>query len=280
MLYELLPPNPFVLAPEKVEQLLDCCGIDVEELLQRLIPVAQRFARPQISNYNVGVAALGKSGRIYLGVNLEFPGNPLNCCIHGEQFMVANARNYGETELIAMALSAAPCGHCRQFLNEMGGDGHLLILTPNNQPTTLATLLPSAFGPQDLGLSGNLMTLPDRCRLIVHGSKLIARAIEAAEASYAPYSQSKSGVAIETHDGKIYLGSHLENAAFNPSISPLQAALISLVADMKDYSEIKAVAFYENGGAKISQEAASRALLKHIAPEAVFVVEKSGMLER
>lgn len=268
----LLPSNPFVLSAEKVEELLDCCGLEVDELLQRLIPVAKTFARPPISEYKVGIAALGKSGKIYLGVNLEFPGCPLNSCIHGEQFLVANARNNGESELVAIALSAAPCGHCRQFLNEIGGDGGLRILTPNKAPTTLAALLPEPFGPQDLGLSGNLLTMPDQCRLVVHGSKLIARAIEAAEASYVPYSQSKSGVAIETFDGTIYLGSHLENAAFNPSISPLQAALIALVADLKAYSEIRAVAFYEHPNAKISQESASRELLKQIAPEARFIL--------
>lgn len=275
---QILQENSFVITAEKVDEILRASGIEAEELLQRLIPIAKSFARPPISNYHVGVAALGKSGQIYLGVNLEFPGLPLNSCIHAEQFLVVNARNHGETEFAAIALSAAPCGHCRQFLNEMGGDGSMMILTPNQPPTTLSELLPQAFGPKDLGLEGNLMTRSDRCRMVVHGSKLIARAIEAYQDSYAPYSHAKSGVAIETRDGKIYLGSHLENAAFNPSISPMQAALIALVADHKDYAEIRAAALYERGGAPVSQESASRELLKKVAPHAVFVVERACCL--
>jgi cytidine deaminase len=273
-LCEMLPANPFVIPAEKVEEITRCCGIDVDELLQRLIPVARSFARPPISGYKVGIAALGKSGAIYLGVNLEFLGSPLNYCIHGEQFLVTNARNYGEKGLVAIALSAAPCGHCRQFLNEMGGDGSLRILTPNSPPTTLSELLPEAFGPQDLGLSGNLMTMADQCKLIVHGSKLIARAYEAADASYVPYSRAKSGVAIEMDDGKVYVGSHLENAAFNPSISPLQAALIALVADQREYDEIRRVAFVESSSAVISQEGVTRELLGNLAPEATLLIEK------
>jgi len=271
-IHEMLPANPFVIPAEKVEEIRRCTGIGIDELLQSLIPVARSFARPPISGYKVGVAALGRSGNIYLGVNLEFLGSPLNVCIHGEQFLVTNVRNYGD-RLLAIALSAAPCGHCRQFLNEMG-NGKLRILTPNNPPTSLEALLPKAFGPQDLGLSGNLMLVADRCPLIVHGSKLIARAYEAMECSYVPYSKAKSGVAIKTSDGKVYVGSHLENAAFNPSISPLQAALVALVADLKEYSDIQRVAFVEDANAVISQEGVTRELLGNLAPDAVLVVEK------
>lgn len=280
MLNQMLPPNPFVISAEKVDEILSSAGLEVKELLQKLIPIAKSYARPPISEYKVGVAALGKSGAIYLGVNLEFLGTPLNTCIHGEQFLVTHARNYGEAGLVAIALSAAPCGHCRQFLNEMGGDGSLVILTPHSPPTTLADLLPANFGPQDLGLEGNLLSVADQCPIVFHASKLIARAIEAANASYAPYSKAKSGVAIRTNDGKIYIGSHLENAAFNPSISPLQAALVALVADQRDYSEIQEVALYEQADAKVSHEGVTREILANIAPDAKLWVENANQFEK
>lgn len=276
MLNQMLPANPFVIPADKVDEILQCTGLEVEELLQKLIPIAKSYARPPISEYKVGVAALGKSGAIYLGVNLEFLGTPLNCCIHGEQFLVTHARNYGESELVAIALSAAPCGHCRQFLNEIGGNSSLVILTPHSPQTTLAELLPADFGPRDLGLEGNLLSVADQCPIVFHASKIIARAIEAANASYAPYSKAKSGVAIRTSDGKIYIGSHLENAAFNPSISPLQAALVALIADQRDYSEIQEVALYEQADAKISHEGVTREILANIAPDAKVIVEKQG----
>lgn len=112
--------NPFVIEKKTVNELTAKYGITVQQLLHELVPFAKRFARPPISLYHVGIAGLGKSGTIYLGVNLEFLGLPLSQAVHGEQFLVANARNHGEKELVMIALSAAPCGHCRQFLYEMG----------------------------------------------------------------------------------------------------------------------------------------------------------------
>ncbi len=269
----MIPSNPFVISAERVNEMVPMSGLEVEELLIELIPIAKRFARSPISNYQVGVAALGKSGNIYLGVNLEFSGQPLNATVHGEQFLIVNARNHGETEIVAMALSAAPCGHCRQFLNEIDEKGQLQILIPNTPPRNLSSLLPEAFGPKNLGLATNLFVLPDVYPPFTHESPLVAEALRAACASYAPYSHSKSGVAIHTSDGKIYSGSCLENAAFNPSLSPLQAALVALVTDLRRYDEIVEVVLVERGAAKIGYERSARALLKNIAPDAQFHLE-------
>lgn len=46
--------------------------------------------------------------------------------------------------------------------------------------------------------------------------------------SYAPYSKSYAGVALRVRNGAIVTGAYAENAAFNPSLSPLQAALSQL----------------------------------------------------
>ena len=42
----------------------------------------------------------------------------------------------------------APCGRCRQLLFEHGGS-HALLMTDDG-PQTMATMLPWAFGPDDL----------------------------------------------------------------------------------------------------------------------------------
>jgi hypothetical protein len=44
---------------------------------------------------------------------------PLNQSVHAEQFLIANLISHGEQELIALAVTAAPCGHCRQFYSEL-----------------------------------------------------------------------------------------------------------------------------------------------------------------
>ncbi|STM38216.1 cytidine deaminase [Escherichia coli] len=60
------------------------------------------------------------------------------------------------------------------------------------------------------------------------GDALSQAAIAAANRSHMPYSKSPSGVALECKDGRIFSGSYAENAAFNPTLPPLQGALILL----------------------------------------------------
>jgi cytidine deaminase len=39
--------------------------------------------------------------------------------VHGEQFLMANLLLHKERSLHSLAISAAPCGHCRQFYSEL-----------------------------------------------------------------------------------------------------------------------------------------------------------------
>lgn len=274
-LKEMILPNSFMIPAEKVEEITLQYNLKTEELLQRLVPIAASRALPPISNYKVGIAVLGNSGAIYLGVNLEFLGVPLNQSVHGEQFAIANARKHGESGLAAIALSAAPCGHCRQFMGEIGGIENMQIFTPHADAVLFKALLPSAFGPEDLGLSGHLLAphVGRVCDAETSGSTLRANAYRAALHSYAPYSQSRSGIAIRTKERTIYSGSYLENAAFNPSLSPLQDALVSLVADGRGYDEIAEVFLMEELPIKAGQELMTREILKNIAPQAIFQVD-------
>lgn len=258
--------NPFVIEKKEVEKELSERGITIYELLQEYVDVAKTYARPQITGYHVGIAALGESGNIYLGVNLEFAGLPLNEAVHGEQFMLTNARYHKERSLLAIALSAAPCGHCRQFLNEMGNADSLLIITPGAPIRTLAALLPEAFGPKDLGLEPSLMAQkPSSSK-----HSLEENAVEAAMRSHAPYSHSKSGVAILTKTGSIYTGSYLENVAFNPSLAPLQAALVALVQGQEAYEDITHVILAEEKSCMISQKGVTEHIVDTLCPKAIF----------
>ena len=260
----LMGNSPFVISAEQVFQYTKSHDIRVEDFLNELIPYAQTRALPTISGFKVGVAILGKSGAIYLGVNLEFPGMPLNASIHAEQFAITLARAHGETGIVSMAVSAAPCGHCRQFLNEIGHDFQIVI--PHVPMQCLSTLLPQAFRPQDLGFVGNLMS-PVTTPIVESQSSLLhTKAIEAALLSYAPYSRCRSGVAIQLKTGEIYQGSSLENAAYNPSVQPLQAALITLIADQRAYADIEAVALAEQNDTIISYWAVTQEILRGIAP--------------
>ena len=250
-----------------VPAILQQTGMTIEQLLLALIPLAQKYALPPISNFFVGAVALGTSGSIYFGANYEFTGQALSFTVHGEQAATAHAYAYGETGMQMLAVSAAPCGYCRQFLYELTTASTLQILLPNTPTTLLTALLPDAFGPADLGVTAALMSPQSHGMTIAAKDPASQAALKAANASYAPYTASYAGVALKTRDGSIYTGSVAENAAFNPSMSPLEAAVVNLViAGGKSYADIDDAVLVEPAHSKASQIAATRAVLETITP--------------
>jgi len=95
---------------------------------------------------------------------------------------------------------------------------------------------------------------------------LVLAALAAARKSYAPYTKAYSGVAIGTRLGHTYKGAYIENAAYNPSLPPLQTALVALITAGESYSAISEVVLVEEEGAPISQKSAAEAVLSAIAP--------------
>ena len=122
-----------------------------------------------------------------------------------------------------MVVNYTPCGHCRQFMNELNTVSTLHIHLPHSQHNLLHSYLPDAFGPTNLNIDKVLFD-PQNHSFIKHCDKLIQAAITAAENAYAPYSQAVSGVALQIGE-HIITGRYAENAAFNPSFLPLQSAL-------------------------------------------------------
>ncbi len=249
------------LPAELVQQILASSGLTVEQLMLALIPLAKTYAIPPISNFFVGVVARGSSGSLYFGANYEFPGQALSVTVHAEQAATAHALAHGETGMTMLAVSAPPCGYCRQFLHELTTAKQLQIHLPDMPVTPLTTLLPHAFGPADLGITAALMS-PQNHGLNVHSDdEMVKAALAAANASYAPYSLSYSGVALKTKAG-IYTGGVAENAAFNPSMSPLEAAIVNLVIDGgQTYSDITEAVIVEVPKAKASQIDVTRNVL-------------------
>jgi cytidine deaminase len=248
-------------------------GIPIEQLMLSLIPAAKKFAIPPISNFFVGAVALGTSGSLYFGANYEFPGQALSFSIHGEQAATAHAISFGETGISVLAVSAAPCGYCRQFLNELTTASTLQVLVAGQPVTPLATLLPASFGPADLGVTAALMSRQSHGLAHAASDPLVEAALAAANVSYAPYSASYAGVALRASDGSVYTGGVAENAAFNPSLSPLEAAIVSLVINGgKSYADITDAVLVEVANAKASQAGAARAVLGTITQVGLRVV--------
>ena len=255
------------IAASRVQELVHLERTDVDRLMIGLLALARTFSRPPISNYRVGAVVRGSSGGLYLGMNIEIPGHSLGFSVHGEQAALSNAYMHAEPGVAAIAVTAAPCGHCRQFMNEMAATGEFEILVENKAPCKLSSLLPMAFGPRDLGFKEGGFPVRKVGLELPHVSddKLANAALDAATHSYAPYSESHSGLAIETKQGGVYKGSYIENAAFNPSLSPLQTALVQLIMAGEDYSAITRVVLVEIEDAKISQASVTKAVLGTIA---------------
>ena len=190
----------------------------------------------------MGAVALGASGRVYLGFNLEFPGLGLQHTVHAEQAVVILAHSQRETHLQALAVSAPPCGHCRQFLRETQAQP-LRILLPGEAEYSLQELLPQSFGPEDLGQPCCILeaaaSLPR-----IEGATGQQLAQQAASCGWAPYSRCQSGVALRCGE-RWFFGSYLENAAFNPSLNPLQYAIVLACSQGFALEEIEEVHFWE-----------------------------------
>jgi cytidine deaminase len=254
-------------------------GLDIEvgRLMMMLLPVAASFARVPISGYHVGAVALGMPpGSLYLGSNMEFTGQALSFCVHGEQSATNNAWLHGETGLQALAVNAAPCGYCRQFLYELvtatkGFDILLGAEDANDHSFTARPLtyyLPDAFGPQNLGNPGGLMEVADHGLVLASPAPLVAEALAAANASYSPYTFDYAGVAVETSRGAVYAGRYAESVAYNPSMSPLESALafMSMNEAAQVPYDITAAVLVEATGSKASQLSATQAVLSSVAP--------------
>lgn len=256
-----------ILTAAEAQTLLANENCSIEKLLVNLLPIARLYSRPPVSDFRVGAIARSETGNLYFGANLELPPNILGCSVHAEQSATSNAFMAGETGILDVAVNAAPCGHCRQFLHEMVGKQDIRIVMESGT-SPLSALLPSPFGPKNLGQSQNpFSNSPHSLRLVEKESEPITQqALTAAARSYAPYSKSPSGVAIETTAGVICTGSYIENVAFNPSLSPILVALAAMIRAREPLSSISKVVLVERERSPISQLAMTRSVLDAITP--------------
>ncbi len=252
----------------QAKELMDLEGKSGNELMLGLLPLARTYARPAISKFFVGGVAKGVSGNLYFGGNVEFADLSLGYTVHSEQAALSNAYMHSDAGISAIAVTAVPCGHCRQFMNDLSPDGQMEILLEGKPPAKLSSLLPMRFGPQDMGFKDGAFPVKevDLALANVTSDELLQASLEVARKSYARYTGAPSGIALATKAGHIYKGSYIEIAAFNPSLSPLQIALVGLIVAGEDYSAISRAVLTEVNGAKISQKGVTEALLAVIAP--------------
>lgn len=252
---------PAMLSAEQVAALQKASGLDDDALAFALLPIAAACARTSLSHFNVGAIARGVSGAWYFGANMEFSGSTMQQTVHAEQSAVSHAWLRGEKSLSSITVNYTPCGHCRQFMNELNSGLQLRINLPGRAPHTLGDYLPDAFGPKDLDIKTLLMDTQDH-GYPLRGDSLSQAAIAAANKSHTPYTHSPSGVAIACADGQIFSGSYAENAAFNPTLPPLQGALNLLNLSGYDFTDIERVMLAERADAPLTQWDATAATVR------------------
>lgn len=132
-----------------------------KEQLTALAVEAMGRAYAPYSGCKVGAALLAKSGKVYLGCNIENASFSPTICAERSAF--AAAVSAGEREFAALAVTGgrdgvirgafSPCGVCRQVIREFCEDYFpIYILAENGKilSHTLIDLLPNSFSSKDM----------------------------------------------------------------------------------------------------------------------------------
>ncbi|QUN04598.1 cytidine deaminase [Shewanella yunxiaonensis] len=237
---------------QQLAHLQHASGMDESQLLSALLPIAAAMSLAPVSDFYVGAIAKGQSGAVYMGANMELAGEALCHSVHAEQNAISHAWLCGEVQVTDIWVNASPCGHCRQFMNELVAGGNICIHLPQQPPATLTHYLPYGFGPKDLGVVLPLLAKQQVELTLESSDPMVIEGLDHASLSYAPYSQSYSAVVLEMVDGVTFCGRYAENAAFNPSMMPMQMALASLIRHNRDFSDIKRAMLLESSAGKLS----------------------------
>ncbi len=254
------PDFPAMFTAEQAAAIRTGCGLDDDALAFALLPLAAACSLTPISHFHVGAIARGQSGNLYFGANMEFSGAPLQQTVHAEQCAVTHAWLRGEPALASVTVNYTPCGHCRQFMNELNSGGELQIRLPGRaRPrwrTICRTLRPERSGYR-FAADGQGRSRPPA------GAGRCAGAGGAGGGQSEPCSvQQRPQRRSAGNAGRQPLRRPLcRNAAFNPSLPPLQAALILLNLSGGDCLNIRRAVLAEPQKAILSQWDATRATL-------------------
>lgn len=238
------------LSHTKVAQLAIAFNNDPIALALSLLPEAEQWAVVPISNFHVGAIAIDEQGNFYFGANQECANINIGQTVHAEQSAIAHAWQRGAKYITDIVVNYTPCGHCRQFLNELRGAETLRIHLPHSRDNLLSQYLPDSFSPKDLDMSERLLDMMNNSLIEPSGLNEVQQvAFQAAQQSYAPYSKAYAGVAIKTEQA-IYTGRYAENAAYNPALPPLQVALnlLRLSGEQTDDIQQAVLACTSHGG--------------------------------
>ena len=123
--------------------------------LMALAIKARENAYSKYSSFSVGAALLTKSGKVFVGCNIENASFTPTCCAERTAFFSAIAEGEREFDTIAVCggkvsedrIKCMPCGVCRQVMSEFCGEDFKIIIEDgeNLLTLTLGEILPFSF---------------------------------------------------------------------------------------------------------------------------------------
>ena len=138
-------------------------GRDMQDLPEKSIKMLTEKAKEASGNaycpyskFKVGAAVLTEDGQIFTGCNVENASYGLTICAERNAIfhMVAQAKQKIRALVVYTPTKTptAPCGACRQVINEFGPEALILSVCegPNVLKKKLSDLIPDAFGPANL----------------------------------------------------------------------------------------------------------------------------------
>lgn len=137
--------------------------ITTDELVKLAYKAREKSYSPY-SHFAVGAALLCKSGKVYLGCNIENASFPMTNCAERTAFFKAVSEGEKEFEAIAICGGptdgreyddyCSPCGACRQVMAEFCSPNDFKVIICRNEHDyktfLLKEILPLSFGPNDL----------------------------------------------------------------------------------------------------------------------------------
>ena len=129
-----------------------------EELKSAAVSMLDRAYIPY-SHFPVGAALECDDGAVYTGCNVENASYPAGIC--AERNAISHAVAEGHTRFRRIVIAGrsrdfcAPCGICRQVMEEFSPDMEVVCLNSAGEERrfTLAELLPHVFGPHSLAVT-------------------------------------------------------------------------------------------------------------------------------
>jgi cytidine deaminase len=119
------------------------------ELVEKAQKAAAAAYAPY-SNYLVGAVVRTRDGKEFAGVNVENAAYPLGVCAERTAFSRAIVEGYHPGDFTVAAITASPCGGCRQWLAEMGVERVVFRNGGRIVRMTVDELLPEQFDAGDL----------------------------------------------------------------------------------------------------------------------------------